>query len=92
MDHGVLAGEGDGVAHTCEHEDFSVMVEAIECIVDASAQKPTDEEEKELVRLWTVCFANRAAAWLMEGPGQDGKKALEDATEAVGKDENYAKG
>lgn len=66
--------------------------EAIECLVDASAQKPTDEEEKQLERLWVVCFANRAAAWLLEGPGQDAKKALDDATEAVKRDEGYAKG
>ena len=64
MDHGVLAGEGDGVAHTREHEDFSVMVEAIECIVkliesagiDVGATSDVAEVEKGREALDNVVF------------------------------------
>ncbi|PSR75757.1 hypothetical protein PHLCEN_2v8874 [Hermanssonia centrifuga] len=65
--------------------------EAIECLQDARAQSPTEDELKKIKSLVSVCYANRAAAWLMEGTGQDPKKALEDAECAVRFDETYGK-
>ena len=38
-----------------------------------------------------VVLANRAAAWLLDGEGQDAKKALQDAELAVTFDEEYGK-
>ncbi len=65
--------------------------EAIECLLDARSQNPTDVEQKKIISLLSICLANRAAAWLMDGQGQDPKKALEDATQASVFDENYGK-
>ena len=65
--------------------------EAIECLWDAKAQNPDGDDLKKLKTLFSVCFANRAAARLLEGEGQDAKKALEDATQALEFDEDYAK-
>ena len=65
--------------------------EAIECLHDAKAQNPTEEELKKLKSLFSICFSNRAAAWLMDGAGQDPKRALQDATDALTFDQNYGK-
>ena len=65
--------------------------EAIECLLDAKAQKPDGEDLKKVTALFGVCFANRSAAWLLEGEGQDPKKALEDALQAIKFNEDYAK-
>ncbi|KAK7683725.1 hypothetical protein QCA50_013101 [Cerrena zonata] len=65
--------------------------EAVECLHDAWSQKPTDNQTKEIKNLMSVCLANRAAAWLMEGEGQDAKKALKDAEEAIEREPSYNK-
>ena len=66
--------------------------EAIEYLHDAAAQQPTDEEKSNIQGTMAVCFANRAAAWLLPGEGQDPQKALDDASAAVEHDAGYAKG
>lgn len=65
--------------------------EAIESLHDAWGQKPTDEEDKKIRTLLCVCLANRAAAWLLPGTGQDARKALKDAEEAIARDAEYGK-
>ncbi|KAI0340343.1 hypothetical protein BDW22DRAFT_1360285 [Trametopsis cervina] len=65
--------------------------EAIECLRDAISQNPTKEQEKEIEELFSVCFTNRSAAWMMEGNGIDLKKALEDAEEAAQWNGDYHK-
>lgn len=65
--------------------------EAIESLYSARVQNPTEEERKQVDKLFSVCYANRAAAWLMEGQGQDPNKALKDAEDAANFDEHYAK-
>ena len=65
--------------------------DAIDELVHAAAQKPTDAEEKKIKGMLAVCFANRAAAYLLPGEGQDAQKALEDADQAITQDAEYSK-
>lgn len=65
--------------------------EAYEFLADAIAQNPVDGEKRDIKRAMAICLANRAAAWLMEGEGQDAKTALTDAERATTFDENYGK-
>lgn len=65
--------------------------EAIECLLDVKAQNPDGEDLKKMKALFSICFANRAAAWLLEGDEQDPKKALGDALQAITFDGDYAK-
>lgn len=64
---------------------------AVECLQDAWSQRPTDNQAKEIKNLMSVCLCNRAAAWLMDGAGQDAKRALKDADEAIERDPSYNK-
>ena len=64
---------------------------AIDELAHAAAQKPTDAEEKKIKGMLAVCFANRAAAYLLPGEGQDAQKALEDADQAIKQDAEYSK-
>ncbi|KAI0088310.1 hypothetical protein BDY19DRAFT_891241 [Irpex rosettiformis] len=65
--------------------------EAIESLQHAMSQNPTKEEKKSISELISVCFANRSAAWMLQGRGVDPKKALRDAEEADIWNENYIK-
>jgi len=69
-------------------EEYST---AIEALVTASLQKATDAEMRRIKPLMSVCYANRAAVYLMEGPWRDAEEALKDAKEAVLRDADYAK-
>lgn len=64
---------------------------AIDCLCDARGQNPNDSEMKSIEELFSICLGNRAAAWLLAGPGQDPKKALRDSMEAVRLNEDYIK-
>ncbi|KAJ8515517.1 hypothetical protein ONZ45_g7062 [Pleurotus djamor] len=66
--------------------------DAIDHLVDALSQKPKEEEEKQAHSLLAICFANRAAAYLIHGAGMDAKKAAADGENAVKVDPDYAKG
>ncbi|TFK82260.1 hypothetical protein K466DRAFT_530642 [Polyporus arcularius HHB13444] len=66
--------------------------EAIESLNDAWAQKPSDAEERKIKSMFAVCYSNRAASYLLPGEGQDAKKALDDANNAVKYNPDYAKG
>lgn len=65
--------------------------EAIEALHDTRAQSPTDDEHKKIKTLLGVCLSNRAAAWLLPGDGQDARKALKDADEAISHSPEYGK-
>ena len=65
--------------------------EAFEFLRDGAAQNPTAAEKRDLQKRMAVVLANRAAAWLLDGEGQDAKKALQDAELAVTFDEEYGK-
>lgn len=65
--------------------------EAFEFLRDAVAQNPTGAEKRDLRNRMAVIFANRAAAWLLQGEGEDSKKALQDAEQAASLDEDYGK-
>ncbi|KAI0357870.1 hypothetical protein OH77DRAFT_1422004 [Trametes cingulata] len=65
--------------------------EAIESLRDAWGQSPTDEETKKIKTMLAVCFSNRAASWLLPGDGQDARKALKDADDAIWHDAEYGK-
>ncbi|PIL29300.1 transporter [Ganoderma sinense ZZ0214-1] len=64
---------------------------AIDCLLDAESQKPTDAELVKIKAVEAVCFSNRAASWLLPGEGQDAQKALADADRAIEEDCEYAK-
>lgn len=64
---------------------------AIDCLLDAESQKPTDVELVKIKAVEAVCFSNRAASWLLPGQGQDAQKALADADRAIEEDCEYAK-
>lgn len=65
--------------------------EAFEFLRDAVAQNPTDAEKRGLQKRMAVVLSNRAAAWLLQGEGEDAKKALQDAEQATSFDEDYGK-
>lgn len=65
--------------------------EALSHLVDVLAQKPNDEDEQKAVNLRAICFANRAATYLVPGDGMDLNKALEDGKAAEGVNPSYAK-
>jgi len=65
--------------------------EALSHLVDVLSQKPNDEDEKKAVNLRAICFANRAATYLVPGDGMDLKKALEDGKAAEDTHPSYAK-
>ena len=62
--------------------------EAIESLRDAWAQDPDEEENALILTLLTVCYGNRAAAWLLAGAGQEPREALKDADSALEFDED----
>lgn len=64
---------------------------ALSHLVDVLAQKPNDEDEKKAINLRAICFANRAATYLVPGNGMDLKKALEDGKAAESVNPSYAK-
>ncbi|KAI0080448.1 hypothetical protein K474DRAFT_1615593 [Panus rudis PR-1116 ss-1] len=64
---------------------------ALEYLHHAAVQKPTEEQDMKIRKLLSVCLANRAAAWQLDGPGQDPKKALKDSQEALTFDNLYSK-
>ncbi len=64
---------------------------AIDCLLDAESQKPTDAELVKIKAVEAVCFSNRAASWLLPGEGQDAQKALTDADRAIEEDCEYSK-
>ncbi|KAJ8481658.1 hypothetical protein ONZ45_g15235 [Pleurotus djamor] len=74
-------------------KDFSsAVILWLPDLVDALSQKPKEEEEKQAHSLLAICFANRAAAYLIHGAGMDAKKAAADGENAVKVDPDYAKG
>ncbi|KAJ3557616.1 hypothetical protein NM688_g1378 [Phlebia brevispora] len=65
--------------------------EAINGLFGANTEHPTEEEHKRIRNLLSICLANRAAAWLLDGEGQDVKRAARDAEDATEWNEDYAK-
>lgn len=65
--------------------------EALSHLVDVLSQKPNDEDEKKAINLRAICFANRAATYLVPGDGMNLKKALEDGKAAEAINPSYAK-
>jgi len=65
--------------------------EALSHLVDVLSQKPNDEDENQAVNLRAICFANRAATYLVPGNGMDLQKALEDGKAAESVNPSYAK-
>ena len=72
-------------------EAIEHYTKAIDLLLDAQSQKPTDAELVKIKAVEAVCFSNRAASWLLPGDGQDGQKALADAERAIEEDCEYAK-
>ena len=65
--------------------------DAIEYILDAMAQSPSDESDRLAKRHLAICYANRSAARLLEGDGMDAEGALADGRLAEDADSSYAK-
>jgi hypothetical protein len=59
--------------------------------LDVLDMKPDDQDKKEAEKQLAVCYANRAAAWLIDGSGGDASKALEDGKKAEEAVPGYAK-
>ncbi|KAK1226657.1 hypothetical protein PQX77_010369 [Marasmius sp. AFHP31] len=53
---------------------------------------PDKEQERKAYRLIAMCYANRSAAWMIEGEGGDAEKALDAGKKAEHTDPGYAKG
>ena len=58
----------------------------------ADSDRGEEEAEQAARRLLAVCYANRAAAYLLPGDESDVKKALEDSKQAETYNPDYAKG
>jgi hypothetical protein len=65
--------------------------QAIKHLIDALSQRPDLNEKKDLENQLAICYANRAAAWLIEGEGMDAKKAVDDGVAAEETDPMYPK-
>ncbi|KAF9533411.1 hypothetical protein CPB83DRAFT_782965 [Crepidotus variabilis] len=65
--------------------------QALDLVEDVLCQKPTEAEEKAAKKLQAICFANRAAAYMIPGEGCDASKALEDGKAAEAADPSYNK-
>lgn len=65
--------------------------DAIDSLIDALCQKPDVQQEKDAKRQLAICYANRAAAYLIPGPGMDPSKAFKDGEAAEYQDPSYAK-
>jgi len=65
--------------------------DAIDSLIDALCQKPDIQQEKDAKRQLAICYSNRAAAYLIPGPGMDASKALKDGEAAEHQDPSYAK-
>ncbi|KAF4608780.1 hypothetical protein EYR40_001127 [Pleurotus pulmonarius] len=65
--------------------------DAIGHLLDALSQKPMPSDEAKANKLMSVCFANRAATYLLPGDGIDLKKALADGESAEKADPDYGK-
>ena len=66
--------------------------EAIRTYEHVLTQRPDTAEEKTALRQLAVCYANRAAAYLLPGQGLDHEAALKDARKAEEVDPTYEKG
>lgn len=66
--------------------------ETIDHLWDALAQNPDEHDKQTIKKNLAVCYANRAAALLIDGPGIDAKAALKDGELAEHWDPSYAKG
>ncbi|CAA7267660.1 unnamed protein product [Cyclocybe aegerita] len=65
--------------------------EALSWLLDVLAQKPDTADEEKAKKLQAVCYANRAAAYLIPGEGINLRKALQDGKDAEKADPGYAK-
>ncbi|KDR73474.1 hypothetical protein GALMADRAFT_612005 [Galerina marginata CBS 339.88] len=65
--------------------------EALGHIIELLSQKPDPDDEAKAVRLRAICYANRAATYLMPGEGSDFKKALQDGKASEEVDPSYSK-
>lgn len=78
-------------------KDFPKAIEeytkAIDRSWDAATTLPQKTEQWHAAqRLMAMCYANRAAVYLLPGEHRDVKKALHDCQNAEQKDPDYAKG
>lgn len=71
---------------------LKAYADAIEDASDALSQKPDVEDEKRAKKQLAICYANRAAAYLMVGAGSNPKMAIQDGKSAEEADPSYAKG
>jgi hypothetical protein len=69
-------------------EAYSRAIEIYDAVV---AQRLDPDHTANTNTQLTICYANRAAAWLLDGPGEDAQKALEDGRAAEKVDPGYAK-
>jgi hypothetical protein len=69
-------------------EAYSRTIEIYDAMV---AQRLDPDHTADTNKQITICYANRAAAWLLDGPGFDAQKALEDGRVAEKVDPSYAK-
>ncbi|KAF5387082.1 hypothetical protein D9615_001803 [Tricholomella constricta] len=64
---------------------------AVDALIDVLSMTPDVEDEKKARKQLAVCYANRAAAYLISGAGVDAKRAIEDGKAAEHWDPAYAK-
>ncbi|KAF8162969.1 hypothetical protein B0H34DRAFT_301903 [Crassisporium funariophilum] len=65
--------------------------EALKHLIDVLCQKPDSELEGKAKKLQAVCYANRAAAYLIPGKGIDMNRALKDGQDSEKADPSYNK-
>lgn len=66
--------------------------DAIEDLFDVLSQKPDLDNEKRAKKQLAICYANRAAAYLIAGDASHAGKALGDGKAAEASDPSYVKG
>lgn len=66
--------------------------QALRRFEDAHCQKVGPDEKKEVMKMMAVACANRSAASLLPGQGQDLEVAVNDGRKAIVADKFYAKG
>jgi len=64
---------------------------AIDALTDVLSMTPDIEDEKKAKKQLAICYANRAAAYLISGAGEDPNKAIKDGKSAQQWDPTYSK-
>lgn len=72
-------------------EAYTKAVEDLENALNLADLEVDSESQAEVQKSLAVCYANRAAAWCIEGPGMNAKKAVEDGLMSEKMDNSYAK-